>query len=51
LSHIKRNSTDGDRQFLRVYMRALRQKLGHSLGKNNLIKTEMGIGYRLVADD
>jgi two-component system KDP operon response regulator KdpE len=41
----------GDAQYLRVYIRALRLKLGDSFGQNRIIRTEMGIGYRLMAPD
>ena len=40
-----------DVQYLRVYVRALRQKLGDKVGENETIRTEMGIGYRLMAGD
>lgn len=40
-----------DIQYLRVYIRALRQKLGDSAAQSELILTESGIGYRLVAGD
>jgi two-component system KDP operon response regulator KdpE len=36
-----------DVQYLRVYIRALRQKLGES----DVIRTETGVGYRLIADE
>jgi two-component system KDP operon response regulator KdpE len=38
----------GDPQYLRVYVRALRQKLGDTMSENRIIRTEMGIGYRLM---
>jgi two-component system KDP operon response regulator KdpE len=38
----------GDPQYLRVYVRALRLKLGDTFGQNRIIRTEMGIGYRLI---
>ena len=41
----------GDVQYLRVYVRALRQKLGDIVGETEIIRTEMGIGYRLTAGD
>jgi two-component system KDP operon response regulator KdpE len=41
----------GDAQYLRVYIRALRLKLGDGFGQNRIIRTEMGIGYRLMAPD
>lgn len=40
-----------DVQYLRVYVRALRQKLGDRIGETEIIRTEMGIGYRLMATD
>jgi two-component system, OmpR family, KDP operon response regulator KdpE len=40
-----------DVQYLRVYVRALRQKLGGTAGQNEIIRTESGVGYRLVAGD
>ncbi|MDB5397055.1 MAG: DNA-binding response regulator [Rhodospirillales bacterium] len=40
-----------DVQYLRVYVRALRQKLGDKIGEADIIRTEMGIGYRLLAAD
>jgi two-component system KDP operon response regulator KdpE len=40
-----------DVQYLRVYIRALRQKLGDGGGQNEIIRTESGIGYRLVVPD
>jgi len=40
-----------DVQYLRVYVRALRQKLGDRIGESEIIRTEMGIGYRLIAGD
>ena len=40
-----------DVQYLRVYVRALRQKLGDKIGETEIIRTEMGIGYRLTAGD
>ncbi|HTH99228.1 MAG TPA: response regulator transcription factor [Stellaceae bacterium] len=39
---------NADIQYLRVYIRALRQKLGEG---GAMIQTEQGIGYRLVAGD
>jgi two-component system KDP operon response regulator KdpE len=42
------NDKADDVQYLRVYVRALRQKLGDKIGGNEIIRTEMGIGYRLV---
>jgi two-component system KDP operon response regulator KdpE len=40
-----------DVQYLRVYVRALRLKLGDRIGETEIIRTEMGIGYRLTAGD
>jgi two-component system KDP operon response regulator KdpE len=40
-----------DIQYLRVYIRALRQKLGDPAGQSEIIVTESGIGYRLIASD
>ncbi len=40
-----------DVQYLRVYVRALRQKLGDKIGVNEIIRTEMGVGYRLVVGE
>lgn len=49
-SHILRTiwgpKSEEQRQYLRVYVAALRKKLGADL----TIKTEPGIGYRLIAD-
>jgi two-component system KDP operon response regulator KdpE len=39
----------GDPQYLRVYIRALRNKLGDRAAENRIIRTEMGVGYRLMA--
>ena len=41
----------GDPQYLRVYVRAIRQKLGDKFGDNKIIRTEMGIGYRMLPPD
>lgn len=38
----------GDYQYLRVYIRALRAKLGDTIGPKSHIRTETGIGYRFV---
>jgi two-component system KDP operon response regulator KdpE len=35
-------------QYLRVYIRSLRQKLGDKFGESKIIRTEMGVGYRLM---
>src|SRR3984957_11023798 len=40
-----------DVQYLRVYVRALRQKLGDKVGQNEIIRTEMGVGYRLMTNE
>jgi two-component system KDP operon response regulator KdpE len=40
-----------DIQYLRVYVRAIRKKLGDRIGENEIIRTEMGIGYRLVTNE
>jgi two-component system, OmpR family, KDP operon response regulator KdpE len=41
----------GDAQYLRVYIRALRLKLGDTFGQDRIIRTEMGIGYRLTVPE
>jgi two-component system KDP operon response regulator KdpE len=51
LRQVRGDENAGDAQYLRVYIRALRQKLGDSLGQKKVIRTEMGIGYRLIADE
>jgi two-component system KDP operon response regulator KdpE len=51
LRQVRGEENAGDPQYLRVYVRALRLKLGDQMGKNKIIRTEMGIGYRLVTDD
>lgn len=48
LRHVWGEENIHDVQYLRVYIRALRQKLGDTLGQSELIRTETGIGYRLV---
>jgi len=40
-----------DVQYLRVYVRALRQKLGDRIGETEIIRTEMGVGYRLMTSE
>jgi two-component system KDP operon response regulator KdpE len=40
-----------DIQYLRVYVRAIRKKLGDRIGENEIIRTEMGIGYRLMTNE
>ncbi len=37
-----------DSQYLRVYIRQLRQKLGDDAGNPRFIATEPGIGYRFI---
>jgi two-component system KDP operon response regulator KdpE len=37
-----------DVQYLRVYVRAIRKKLGAKIGENEIIRTEMGVGYSLT---
>jgi len=39
-----------DTQIDLLNRRALRRKPGDSLGQKKIIRTEMGIGYRLIAD-
>jgi two-component system KDP operon response regulator KdpE len=51
LRQVRGEENAGDAQYLRVYIRALRRKLGDSLGQKKIIRTEMGIGYRLIADE
>jgi two-component system KDP operon response regulator KdpE len=51
LRTIRGEENAGDPQYLRVYVRSLRQKLGDKMGPNRIIRTEMGIGYRLVTDE
>ncbi len=40
-----------DVQYLRIYIRALRQKIEHDTEKPEYIQTETGVGYRLRAPD
>lgn len=40
-----------DTQYLRVYIRQLRQKIEPSPGDPQIISTEFGIGYRIAASD
>ena len=40
---------ESDVQYLRIYIRTLRQKLEADPGQPTLILTEQGVGYRLVA--
>jgi two-component system KDP operon response regulator KdpE len=51
LRAVRGEGTAGDAQYLRVYIRALRLKLGDTFGKDRIIRTEMGIGYRLMAPE
>jgi two-component system KDP operon response regulator KdpE len=50
LRRIRGEDAVGDHQYLRVYVRALRNKLGDTSDHARLIRTEMGVGYRLIAD-
>jgi two-component system KDP operon response regulator KdpE len=51
LRQIRGEDGAGDPQYLRVYIRSLRQKLGDRVGENRVIRTEMGIGYRLMVSE
>jgi two-component system KDP operon response regulator KdpE len=51
LRSIRGDSGAGNAQYLRVYVRALRLKLGDTDGPNKIIRTEMGIGYRLMTSE
>lgn len=51
LRTVRGEGAAGDAQYLRVYIRALRLKLGDTFGKDRIIRTEMGIGYRLMAPE
>jgi two-component system, OmpR family, KDP operon response regulator KdpE len=51
LRTVRGESAAGDAQYLRVYIRALRLKLGDTFGKDRIIRTEMGIGYRLMVPE
>ena len=42
---------DTDVQYLRIYIRALRQKIERDTEKPEHILTETGVGYRLRAPD
>ncbi len=50
-------STSGDRgtrtgtRYLRVYIRAIRRKLGDDATAPRLILTEPGVGYRWIGDE
>ncbi len=49
LRNVRGGENVGDPQYLRVYVRSLRNKLGDRSPANRIIRTEMGVGYRLVA--
>jgi|SRR5579862_1382134 len=49
LRNVRGGGNVGDPQYLRVYVRSLRNKLGDRSPTNRVIRTEMGVGYRLVA--
>jgi two-component system KDP operon response regulator KdpE len=51
LRAVRGEGAAGDAQYLRVYIRALRLKLGDTFGKDRIIRTEMGVGYRLMAPE
>jgi two-component system KDP operon response regulator KdpE len=44
-------SKDTDVQYLRIYIRALRQKIGLKSERSGVITTEPGVGYRLRTDE
>jgi two-component system KDP operon response regulator KdpE len=48
LRNVRGGDNTGDPQYLRVYVRSLRNKLGDRSPANRIIRTEMGVGYRLV---
>lgn len=48
LRNVRGADNVGDPQYLRVYVRALRNKLGDPAGAGKIIRTEMGVGYRLM---
>lgn len=48
LRNVRGGENVGDPQYLRVYVRSLRNKLGDTSPSNRIIRTEMGVGYRLV---
>jgi two-component system, OmpR family, KDP operon response regulator KdpE len=48
LRNVRRGENVGDPQYLRVYVRSLRNKLGDRTPANRIIRTEMGVGYRLA---
>lgn len=43
------DASEADAQYLRVYVRQLRQKLGDTAEAPHFIATEAGVGYRLLA--
>jgi two-component system KDP operon response regulator KdpE len=49
LRNVRGGENVGDPQYLRVYVRSLRNKLGDRSPANRIIRTQMGVGYRLVA--
>jgi two-component system KDP operon response regulator KdpE len=51
LTEIWGASHAGDTQYLRVYIGMLRQKLGDDPSRPRFIRTEPGVGYRLLAAD
>jgi two-component system KDP operon response regulator KdpE len=44
------DGNSGDVQYLRVYIRSLRQKLQEQPGAPPIIQTELGVGYRMTAE-
>jgi two-component system KDP operon response regulator KdpE len=44
-----RSGGEADAQYLRVYVRQLRQKLGDTAEAPRWLLTEAGVGYRLMA--
>jgi two-component system, OmpR family, KDP operon response regulator KdpE len=51
LRAVRGENAAGGTQYLRVYIRALRLKLGDTFGQERVIRTEMGIGYRLMGPE
>jgi two-component system, OmpR family, KDP operon response regulator KdpE len=49
LRNVRGGDNVGDPQYLRVYVRSLRNKLGDQSPANRIIRTHTGVGYRLVA--
>jgi two-component system KDP operon response regulator KdpE len=43
--------SETDVQYLRIYIRTLRQKIEPNSERPSLIQTEQGVGYRLKAPD